>query len=151
MPDRPPSGAVAGGRRRLALWLPPALYAAAIFAVSSISRPPEPPGPVTDKHVHVLLYAGLSALVLRALAGGRWPGVTAWRCAAAALLAALYGASDEWHQAFVPGRSADLLDLAADAAGAIGAAGLAWAATRLGRGRPDGRIERAGGKVGQTP
>lgn len=133
------------------LWLPPVLYAIAIFVVSSISRPPEPPGPVTDKHVHLLLYAGLSGLMLRALAGGDWTGVTARRCGAAALLAVLYGASDEWHQAFVPGRSADLLDLAADAAGAMSAAGLAWAAARLGRARPDGRIERAGGKVGQTP
>jgi VanZ family protein len=142
---------VAGGRRRLALWLPAALYAAGIFAASSLSRAPEPPGQITDKHVHALVYAGLSLLTLRALAGGRWQGVTALRCAAAALLAVVYGASDEWHQAVVPGRTADLLDMAADAAGAMGAAGMAWTAAWLGRGRPDGRIERAGGKVGQTP
>lgn len=30
----------------------------------------------------------------------------------------LYGASDEWHQSFVPGRQADILDWVADSIGA---------------------------------
>jgi VanZ family protein len=49
-----------------------------------------------------------------------------------------YGASDEWHQAFVPGRHADLADLVADAAGAILAMLLAWAyaSWRAARHRP---------------
>lgn len=32
---------------------------------------------------------------------------------------AVYGALDEWHQSFVPGRDADFLDWTADVAGAI--------------------------------
>jgi VanZ family protein len=40
-----------------------------------------------------------------------------------------YGASDEWHQSFVPNRSSDSGDLAADAVGA--AAGAAVAALIL--------------------
>ncbi|HHB76440.1 MAG TPA: VanZ family protein, partial [Desulfobulbus sp.] len=30
----------------------------------------------------------------------------------------LYGVSDEWHQSFVPGRTPDILDIAADTFGA---------------------------------
>jgi VanZ family protein len=39
-----------------------------------------------------------------------------------------YGVTDEWHQSFVPGRSADAIDLVADAVGAgLAAGGLgAW-------------------------
>jgi VanZ family protein len=151
VPDRHrAAAAVTARRRRLTLWGPAVAYAAAIFVASSFSRVPEPPGGLTDKHVHVAVYAGLAILILRALAGGHWRAATAGRCAAAAVLAVLYGGSDEWHQSFVPGRSADRLDLAADAAGAVGAAGLAWMAARLGRGGPDGRIEQAGA-AGQGP
>jgi VanZ family protein len=35
------------------------------------------------------------------------------------LLGSLYGASDEVHQSFVPGRAADPLDWVADSAGAV--------------------------------
>lgn len=50
----------------------------------------------------------------------------------AVLLASLYGVSDEVHQAFVPGRSADLLDWLADTAGAAVAVSLVrlWAGRR---------------------
>ena len=93
------------------------IYAAGIFFVSSLSHPPLPPG-VSDKTGHGAAYAGLALLVLRALAGAEWTGVTAAPSLAAVALAAAYGASDELHQLFVPGRTADLHDLRADATGA---------------------------------
>lgn len=52
------------------------------------------------------------------------------RAALALVFASLYGASDEWHQSFVPGRSADVWDWVADTLGAMLAMGiwLAWPA-----------------------
>jgi VanZ family protein len=44
-------------------------------------------------------------------------------------LASLYGATDEFHQSFVPGRSADVLDWLADTLGAALGASAAGAAT----------------------
>ena len=66
----------------------------------------------------------------------RTPSRTSWVVAAAAVaLAALYGASDEWHQSFVPGREVSALDLAADTTGAALAAVVlrAWAIIRARR------------------
>ena len=111
-------------RRGLAAWAPPLLYAALVFALSSLSRPQDliPPELLTfDKLVHLAEYGVLGALLARALAaGGGPPGrAFAWTL----VLGTLYGASDELHQAFVPGRDASALDWAADAAGtALGAA-----------------------------
>jgi VanZ family protein len=54
---------------------------------------------------------------------------------AALLLAALYAASDEFHQSFVPGRDASVRDVLLDTCGAgFGLAAL-WAARRLRRGK----------------
>lgn len=143
----------AGWPRGLWLWGPPALYALAIFVVSSLGAPPAPPTHLTDKHMHLLAYGGLALVLVRALAGGRWSGVTAVTGVQAAMAAIAYGATDEWHQWFVPGRHADLLDVAADAVGAALAVGIlgivAWWSRRAER--ADTRFARAAGKVGQTP
>jgi len=135
----PPAGARRAPRpawRRHALrWGPAVLWAALIFGLSSMSSLPPPPGGLTDKHAHFVTYGVLAALVVWGLTD-RAPARTTWAAAAAAVaLAALYGASDEWHQSFVPGREVSALDLAADTAGAaIAAVGLrAWAIIRARR------------------
>jgi VanZ family protein len=107
------------------LWAPVLVYAAGIFALSSVSEPPMPGG-VSDRAIHAWVYAGLALLLLRALTGGCWPNVSARRAAGAALLASAYGLSDEWHQWFVPGRVFDRLDLLADMAGASAAVALVF-------------------------
>ena len=108
---------------------------AAIFIVSSISDPGPSPGGVSDKSWHMLAYSGLGVLLLLPLARGILSGVT-WRSALAAIaLATLYGLSDEVHQSFVPGRSPEALDIAADAIGAtigVAVAGLLAAARAWG-------------------
>jgi VanZ family protein len=113
------------------LWAPPAIYAIAIFALSSIPNPPAPPGAVTDKHLHALVYAGLALLVLRALASADASRVTSARAVGAAAIAAVYGVTDELHQWFVPGRVVDALDLLANASGALAATLLARGGVRL--------------------
>jgi VanZ family protein len=98
---------------------------AVIFTASSMNAPPVPGG--ADKPWHAIGYLGLAVVVVRALAGGL-PRRIAWRTVATAvLLVVLYGASDEVHQMFVPGRTAALDDLLADTIGACVGASLCWA------------------------
>ena len=122
-------------------WAPPILYMALIFAGSSVEQPPLPMPEfewlTIDKLYHFIEYAILGALLTRAFVKGRPLGrdteiapTTAAETGVprhyvwfmAALLSSLYGASDEWHQTFVPGRSATLADWIADVLGSIAGA-----------------------------
>ncbi len=114
------------------LWIPVIAYAAVIFILSSISETPSLPEGISDKGVHGGLYGGFALVIVRALAGGRWSGVTFLTACLAVVLAVIYGVSDEIHQSFVPGRTADAADVAADAWGAAVAAGVAWIIAWLG-------------------
>jgi VanZ like protein len=115
-------------RSRRWLWGPVALQMALIFAASSIPNLGSLPGGMSDKSGHSIGYAILGALLLRAFAGGRLQGITWTRGAVAIVLATLYGMSDEFHQLFVPGRSADRYDVIADSVGAAIGVGLGWLA-----------------------
>ena len=65
-----------------------------------------------DKVAHFAVYGLLGTLLCRAWGSG-------WRAAVLALAtASLFGATDEWHQSFVPGRDSDVLDWLADSSGA---------------------------------
>ena len=101
---------------RASLWVPPIVYMALIFHVSSQSEPiPEVTAHVWDKLLHLSEFGFLAVLFYRAFTG---EGV-GWRIAGmlALLATSIYGASDEWHQAFVPLRSADVRDWVADTVG----------------------------------
>lgn len=97
------------------------LYCAFLYRLSAV---PNPPPAILffagqDKLMHAVLYAVLAALVwagLRRAKRAYGPRVLFW---VPILFAALYGVSDEIHQRFVPGRSFDVLDMVADAAGAL--------------------------------
>lgn len=102
------------------------LYCGLVFALSSVSSVPLPPGAIGDKTAHAALYAGLGLLVARALAGGFGRRVTARTAALAVAFCAVYGLSDEIHQLFVPRRQFDLEDLAADVAGGGLGVALLW-------------------------
>jgi VanZ family protein len=108
-----------------------ALWASVIFWASSRPNPFPwlPEGLLSrDELLHAGAFAVLGGLVGAALAASRLG--TARAVALAAVLAAAYGATDEWHQAYVPGRTPDPADLAADAAGAIAGAAAAVLALR---------------------
>jgi VanZ family protein len=106
--------------RILWLWLPVVAYMSAIFAASHMPEPPAPPD-VSDVSLHEAAYFGLTLLLIRAFARGRWSGVTLVTLTIAWVIAVAYGASDEWHQSFVPNRHAELRDLGSDAIGAFAA------------------------------
>lgn len=122
-------------------WLPPILWAAVIFAGSSSAFGAPNTAPVlatilnavlghlltpsqfemvhflVRKAAHLGEYGIFGALVFRAIRADRegWN----WRWALAAIvIAALYAASDEWHQSFVPSRTASAWDVLIDATGA---------------------------------
>ena len=108
------------------LWLPVLVYMAGIFSASAMSNPPMP-SDVPDVSLHGLAYFGLSALLIRAFAHGRWSGVTRRALVLGFVVAVIYGVTDEGHQIFVPGRHADVRDLQADAIGAAIASAAVWA------------------------
>jgi VanZ family protein len=85
--------------------------AALIFAASSRSTVAGPRITGLDKVVHFSVYGLLGTLVCRQTGAGRGAVV-------AVLVASAFGASDEWHQSFVPGRTMELADWLADTAGA---------------------------------
>jgi VanZ family protein len=99
---------------------------AIIFFVSAKSSAPVPQQ-VSDKTAHAAAYAVLGVLAVRAVGGGLPCRVTLSVALAALAIASGYGAFDEGHQWFVPGRSADVADWCADTAGAVIGLGACWA------------------------
>jgi VanZ family protein len=101
-------------------WAPAAVYMAIIWAVSSLSLPPSLPDefPFRDKGIHFVEYGVLGLLV--AFATRRtWPRTGLVRTQLFALIVCTgWGLLDELHQAFVPGRWADMRDGLADFLGA---------------------------------
>src|SRR5437762_857403 len=116
-----------GDRLNVRRWLPPLLWAGVILIGTSL------PGSLVpreissfDKAIHFTIYAILAVLLAKQISEvtGRWRAAVL-----AILLTAAFGAADEWHQGFIPGRSRELADWRADSLGAaIGA--LAVAASR---------------------
>jgi VanZ family protein len=93
----------------------------------------------TRKCGHLGEYAVLAILLWRALGKrpGNEPAPRRWPVAALALLlAALYAASDEFHQTFVPTRTGSVLDVLLDTFGAmLGLAACLAFGARLAAGR----------------
>jgi VanZ family protein len=92
-------------------WIWPLAMAALVVFASSRSHISGPNINNFDKVVHFSVFGLLATLICRTGLG--------WRSAVWALvLASAFGATDEWHQSFVPGRSCDVFDWLADTLGA---------------------------------
>ena len=108
-------------KKLLGLWLPVVGWMTVIFIGSSIGSLPRVGGVTSDAIVHrtahVIEFAILGWLLLRALSAGRLPDRRTFIIAL--IVVTLYGVSDEFHQRFTPGRSSELSAVAFDAAGGL--------------------------------
>jgi VanZ like family len=114
-------------------WLPVIVWMIVIFIGSSIGLLPRVGGKTTDgiahRVAHMIEFAVLGALTLRAVSKER--SVTKRDMAIALVICVVYGASDEFHQRFTPGRSSEGLSVLFDVAGGlIGAWAYRWSTNR---------------------
>lgn len=105
---------------------PAVFWAALLFAESSIPAQAFPESPILaqDKLIHMGIYGVFGFLLYRGLRlrGPASATVAGW---VTLIVCSLYGASDEFHQHFVPGRSMDVYDWLADTIGVALAIGIA--------------------------
>lgn len=137
----PPRERLAGA---FALWGPVFAWMLLIFVLSAQSQLPTPDSRLLDllmeKTAHAVEYAVLAALLVRAV---RPKQLVPMRVLGlAVIVAGIYALTDELHQRYVPGRSADWLDIAFDWLGAAIGAALVLTCigpirTRLGRSTGD--------------
>ncbi|HSS45360.1 MAG TPA: VanZ family protein [Thermoanaerobaculia bacterium] len=106
-----------------------------LLALTSWPSPPRVPilsgVPHFDKLVHGMLYAVEAFLLYRSV---KWPGRPRFTLSRVLVILgamAVWGVADETHQAWIPGRSMEAGDVAADVAGA--AAGALCASALSGR------------------
>src|ERR1700726_1139477 len=100
------------------LWLDPHISVATILTIHTAVR----------KLGHFTAYAVLAALLWRALREQAAFLMKVWAPALLALVvAAIYAAFDEFHQSFVPSRTASTRDVAIDIGGAIIGVAICWA------------------------
>ena len=122
-------------RHLLFYWAPPLLWMALIFAVSAQPTLPSLADSLFDSLIkygaHFFEYAVLALLWYRAIYS-RFPDPKILPLAF--IIVFLYALSDEFHQSFVPGRSATWQDVAVDVLGGACAL-LAWNALQQWRNR----------------
>ena len=99
-------------------WILVVLYATLIFGLSSYPLP----GRIhfvysSDKIVHIFEYGILASLIYLALKNFKIRKYKIFMLAF--IIVFIYGLSDEIHQYFVPGRTADIFDVMANGVGAF--------------------------------
>ncbi len=84
---------------------------------------------IVRKGAHFSIYALLGACTCFAMQFQ--PVMPRWRYGIAFVVSALYAATDEWHQSFVPGRSGNMRDVLIDASGVLFGLFLFWCVRAL--------------------
>lgn len=107
-------------------WTASVLWMSVIFAFSSLPGSAVPGG--AGAGAHFIVYAVLGALLFMSLLHETPDPARA--VALAVLAASFYGATDEFRQAFVPGRVPDVADWGMDTIGALAGAICAHSARR---------------------
>ena len=111
------------GNTFLYYWAPVLIYCFLIFLQSSFPAVEGlPEQQHAEKVIHFAAYGLLGFLFYRALTTSRIRENRSHLILVSSLLSALYGASDEIHQYFVPQRSAEVADMLANALGSIAGA-----------------------------
>ena len=101
-------------------WFPVLVYSGIIFYVSSLESVETPQSiPHFDKVCHLAEYGLFGLLLARAISHSVTRIDRATLIICTVIGAFLYGLSDEFHQSFVPGRTTDVMDLAADTVGGL--------------------------------
>src|ERR1017187_64982 len=119
-PSAPSSLLIMMARRKVLAWLPAILWAGTLFFLSAQSSLPSiaPAVPDFDKVEHFGVYGLLGILVIDAVRRSTTLALPK-AVLVAILITSAYGASDEFHQWFVPNRSCDVWDWTADTFGGI--------------------------------
>jgi VanZ family protein len=114
-------------QEKLNLWLPVLIWAAFIFYLSSVPHlrfmENDQLDFVVRKIGHMGVFGILARLLARALTGSTY---WSWKKIffTSLVVTCLYAITDEYHQAFVPGRHASAKDVTIDTVGAWVALGL---------------------------
>jgi len=115
----------------ISLWGPVAVYMAAIYYGAALSQVPGPAAQLSDTVLHMGGYAGLAIVTVRAVAGGRWSGVTFRAMVLALVISTMHGMSVEVEQMFVPTRFAEWRDVGNDVIGALAGLVAVWSWGKL--------------------
>jgi VanZ family protein len=102
----------------LLIYIPLCLYWILIFILTTLPAESLPGIGISDKINHLLAYFGLGVLLKLAIDfQSKYPVLKKKSSVYTLGIGALYGALDEIHQIFIPGRSCEFMDWVADVVG----------------------------------